>query len=128
LVVHVCTGVLKIKIQVMGKGDLKSRRGKLVNGSYGVRRRRKSNKPPIESVVADKKVEKAPVKKAKPASAAVKKPKEAPKATPKEASEVARMAVPQEEQKEAPKAAPKSAPKAVATKSPKAAKAASKEE
>jgi len=25
----------------MGKGDIKSKRGKIVNGSYGVRRRRK---------------------------------------------------------------------------------------
>lgn len=127
MVVHVCTGVLKIKIQVMGKGDLKSRRGKLVNRSYGVRRRRKSNKPPIESVIADKKVEKAPVKKAKPASAAVKKPKEVTNATPKEAPEVVKMAVPQEEPKEAPKAAPKSAPKVAAAKTTKAAKTAAKD-
>ncbi|QQU05174.1 30S ribosomal protein THX [Myroides odoratus] len=29
----------------MGKGDLKTRRGKIVNKSYGRRRPRKTNKP-----------------------------------------------------------------------------------
>ena len=29
------------KANAMGKGDIKSKRGKIVNGSYGVRRRRK---------------------------------------------------------------------------------------
>jgi 30S ribosomal protein S31 len=37
----------------MGKGDIKSKRGKIVNGSYGVRRRRKK---------ADKEVVKVEVK------------------------------------------------------------------
>ncbi|MBB1138068.1 30S ribosomal protein THX [Myroides sp. WP-1] len=29
----------------MGKGDLKTRRGKIVNNSYGKKRPRKANKP-----------------------------------------------------------------------------------
>lgn len=34
----------------MGKGDQKSRRGKVTNGSYGVKRLRKSAKPVAEVV------------------------------------------------------------------------------
>ena len=60
----------------MGKGDLKSRRGKLVNGSYGVRRRREKNQPvPMTAVKKVEKVEKAPAA-AKP-KAAPRKKKEA---------------------------------------------------
>lgn len=33
----------------MGKGDKKSKRGKIVNGSYGVRRRRKNKNNQIAS-------------------------------------------------------------------------------
>ncbi len=33
--------IYKSKITVMGKGDKKSRRGKIILGTYGVRRRRK---------------------------------------------------------------------------------------
>jgi ribosomal small subunit protein bTHX len=40
----------------MGKGDLKSRRGKLVNGSYGVRRRKNKSKP-VKNQVTIKRVE-----------------------------------------------------------------------
>ncbi len=39
----------------MGKGDQKSKRGKITNGSYGVRRLKKSAKP----VVAEEKPAKA---------------------------------------------------------------------
>jgi 30S ribosomal protein S31 len=64
----------------MGKGDLKSRRGKLVNGSYGVRRRRDKDRPVIKPVVAEKgvkaeKEEKMPVA----AKAATPKAKAAPR-------------------------------------------------
>jgi 30S ribosomal protein S31 len=38
----------------MGKGDKKSRRGKIVNGSYGVRRRKKK----VVKVVVKKKEKK----------------------------------------------------------------------
>jgi len=57
----------------MGKGDLKSRRGKLVNGSYGVRRRKKKDSSPVKPV-AIKKAVKAPAAKPK---AAPRKKKEA---------------------------------------------------
>lgn len=40
----------------MGKGDKKSRRGKIVNGSYGVRRPRKIKKrPTVEEKVSGRK-------------------------------------------------------------------------
>ncbi len=50
----------------MGKGDLKTRRGKIVNGSYGVRRPRKVYRYEVveESNVKAEKEEK-PAKKAK---------------------------------------------------------------
>ncbi|MBV6484203.1 MAG: hypothetical protein KFKLKKLM_00695 [Flavobacteriales bacterium] len=54
----------------MGKGDIKSKKGKITNGSYGVKRKRKSTKavvvkpkPKKEVVAKETKVEKAPVKK-----------------------------------------------------------------
>ncbi len=67
----------------MGKGDKKSRRGKITMGSYGVKRPRKKNKPAVvatKKVVAKKvatpKAEAAPkkvaVKKAAPKKAAKK--------------------------------------------------------
>ena len=66
----------------MGKGDKKSRRGKTVNGTYGVRRPRKKNK--TTAVVTTKK---ATSTKAKSTAAKVTadKPKAAakPKAAPK---------------------------------------------
>ncbi len=31
----------------MGKGDKKTRRGKIVNGTYGARRKRKADKKPV---------------------------------------------------------------------------------
>ncbi|SFC61867.1 RPS31 30S ribosomal protein S31 [Parapedobacter composti] len=34
----------------MGKGDKKSKRGKIVNGTYGKRRQRKKNKKKAETV------------------------------------------------------------------------------
>ncbi len=55
----------------MGKGDIKSKRGKIANGSYGVRRQRKSEAAYV-----------APVKKEKPAP----KPKEAAEETKVEAA------------------------------------------
>ncbi|MEK6449790.1 MULTISPECIES: 30S ribosomal protein THX [Myroides] len=33
----------------MGKGDLKTKRGKIVNKSYGVRRPKKANKPSTDT-------------------------------------------------------------------------------
>jgi|WetSurSiteA1Bulk_404760.scaffolds.fasta_scaffold140255_1 30S ribosomal protein S31 len=57
----------------MGKGDKKSKRGKIILGSYGVRRRRKAAKKIIPAVPApvEEKIEavaevKAEVKKAAP--------------------------------------------------------------
>lgn len=54
----------------MGKGDIKSKKGKITNGSYGVKRKRKSTKavvvkpkPKKEVVAKETKVDKAPVKK-----------------------------------------------------------------
>lgn len=54
----------------MGKGDIKSKKGKISNGSYGVTRKRKSTKkvaaapkPKKEVVAKAQKEEKAPVKK-----------------------------------------------------------------
>jgi 30S ribosomal protein S31 len=65
----------------MGKGDKKSRRGKLFQGSYGVRRRKKKNSPVAKPVAAvEKETEVKTVKpatpEAKPAKAAP--PKKAP--------------------------------------------------
>jgi 30S ribosomal protein S31 len=70
----------------MGKGDKKTRRGKITMGTFGVRRPRKRNKPVV--VVAAKKKTKAPAKpkvvaKAKPKTAAKAKPKATAKAKPK---------------------------------------------
>jgi 30S ribosomal protein S31 len=42
----------------MGKGDLKSKRGKIVNGSFGVRRRRKKTTKEVHAAA----VLKTPVK------------------------------------------------------------------
>lgn len=60
----------------MGKGDKKSRRGKITNGSYGVRRPRKKVKP--VTVKAEAKKPKAAAKKTTAKKAATK-----PKATAK---------------------------------------------
>ncbi len=30
----------------MGKGDIRSKRGKIIRGTFGVRRRKKNKKPP----------------------------------------------------------------------------------
>lgn len=57
----------------MGKGDKKTRRGKIIMGSYGVRRPRKKTKP---IVVAKKKP-------SAPAKATADKPKTKPKAVSK---------------------------------------------
>ena len=57
----------------MGKGDIKTRRGKIANGSYGVRRNRKEE---VKTLVA-------PVAVTKPAK------KEAPKARKAEVLELA---------------------------------------
>lgn len=55
---------------IMGKGDIKSKKGKITNGSYGVTRKRKSTKtvaatpkPKKEVVAKAPKEEKTPVKK-----------------------------------------------------------------
>lgn len=46
----------------MGKGDKKSKRGKIVNGSYGVRRPKKKNKKALVATPSEK-TEKKPAKK-----------------------------------------------------------------
>lgn len=46
----------------MGKGDKKSRRGKIVLGTYGVRRPRKTTKKIIPAVKAEPVAEKTEVK------------------------------------------------------------------
>jgi len=43
----------------MGKGDRKTRRGKLFKGSYGVRRRKKSSQKSYKPAVAKKTEEKS---------------------------------------------------------------------
>jgi 30S ribosomal protein S31 len=53
----------------MGKGDIKSRRGKIHNGSYGVRRPRKAEAASVTAVAAPKAEKKA----AAPKKAAAKK-------------------------------------------------------
>lgn len=67
----------------MGKGDKKSKRGKIILGTYGVRRQQKAKKTEIIPAVKAK----APVieEKVKPEKAAVKttKPKAAPKSAAK---------------------------------------------
>lgn len=78
----------------MGKGDIKSRRGKIWKGTYGVRRKRKKAhkafipvvkvKPEVAAVEAEeikKPVKKATAKKAAPAAEGEAKPKR--KAAPK---------------------------------------------
>lgn len=86
----------------MGKGDKKSKRGKIILGTYGVRRKKKAKK--IEIIPAAK--AKAPVieEKVKPVKAAVKaaKPKAAPKSAAKATEKSAEKAT-----KKAPKAASK---------------------
>ncbi len=52
----------------MGKGDKKSRRGKVTNGSYGKTRMRKASMPlydKVESAAVETKVEKKPAEKKK---------------------------------------------------------------
>lgn len=66
----------------MGKGDKKSKRGKIVNKSYGVRRPRKADKS-LKAVATqeEKVVVEAPPKETKPKAAAKpKKKKEEPAA------------------------------------------------
>ena len=63
----------------MGKGDKKSRRGKITMGTFGVRRPRKRNKP--NHVVVVKKTATKPATKAKPAAKKVTAKKAAPKKT-----------------------------------------------
>jgi len=38
----------------MGKGDKKTKRGKIISGSYGVRRPKKAVKPSVEKIVIEK--------------------------------------------------------------------------
>ena len=51
---------LKSKFNHMGKGDKKTKRGKIIQGSYGVTRKRKPSsgvsKLPVDAVVKEKKV------------------------------------------------------------------------
>jgi 30S ribosomal protein S31 len=66
----------------MGKGDKKTRRGKITMGTFGVRRPRKRNKPLV--VISTKKKPKAPAAKpkvaAKPKAKTTAKPKTTTKA------------------------------------------------
>jgi 30S ribosomal protein S31 len=66
----------------MGKGDKKSKRGKIIRGTYGVRRSQKTKKPVI---VASKVPAPAAEEKVKPVKTAVKttKTKTAPKSAAK---------------------------------------------
>ncbi|MCF8461119.1 MAG: 30S ribosomal protein THX [Flavobacteriales bacterium] len=60
----------------MGKGDIKSRRGKVANGSYGKRRQKKSGATHVAMKNIETpapKVKKEDVKEAAPKKAAVKK-------------------------------------------------------
>ncbi len=60
----------------MGKGDIKSRRGKVANGSYGKRRQKKSGATHVAIEKVEKsapKTKKEDVKEAAPKKAAVKK-------------------------------------------------------
>ena len=84
----------------MGKGDKKTRRGKITMGTFGVRRPRKKTKPVI--VVKKKAIAKAKVTADKPKVAAKSKPKVATKAKPKAAAK--------------PKATAKAKPKTAAKK------------
>lgn len=62
----------------MGKGDKKTRRGKVTNGSYGKTRMRKASVPlydKVESATEDKKEEKKVVAKKKTAPKKVAEPK-----------------------------------------------------
>lgn len=47
--------ITNIKISYMGKGDKKTRRGKITAGSYGVTRPKKKVKPTTEDKKKDKK-------------------------------------------------------------------------
>ncbi len=68
----------------MGKGDKKSKRGKIVLGTYGVRRRRKTSKksiPPVSAPIKEKAEEKVGEKaevKVKAKAEAKAEPKSAP--------------------------------------------------
>jgi 30S ribosomal protein S31 len=53
----------------MGKGDKKTKRGKIIMGSYGVSRKRKSSSTAAPKKASAKKTEKAAPKKAAPAKA-----------------------------------------------------------
>ncbi|MCU0410704.1 MAG: 30S ribosomal protein THX [Bacteroidales bacterium] len=77
----------------MGKGDKKSKRGKIILGTYGVRRSQKAKKAVVVPAVKAK----APVvveEKVKPVKAAVKttKPKAAPKSAAKPAAKTTEKA------------------------------------
>jgi 30S ribosomal protein S31 len=86
----------------MGKGDKKSKRGKIVIGSFGVRRARKKKKA---EVVTIKKVKPAPVSEVEePVSVPV---KTAAKKTAKKAPEAVEVAP---EKPKAPKTKKKAAP------------------
>jgi len=62
----------------MGKGDKKTKRGKIVIGSYGVRRPRK-NKPALAATATKQKAETKPKVKAEPKAKVKAEPKETAK-------------------------------------------------
>jgi ribosomal small subunit protein bTHX len=77
----------------MGKGDKKSRRGKLFQGSYGVRRRRKPLKMNVEKkviksspVISDPEVVEKPVEKVHKAPKSIKDSPQPKAAKPSEAA------------------------------------------
>ncbi len=61
----------------MGKGDKKSKKGKIFIGSYGNSRKRKSNKPAAKAVAVPSVVEVAAVVEEKPKAKRTTKKKEA---------------------------------------------------
>jgi 30S ribosomal protein S31 len=73
----------------MGRGDIKTKKGKRTAGSYGVSRKRKEVKPVIEAKTkkAEESEPKATEDKAEPKKAAAKKPAVAKKPTAKKAAD-----------------------------------------
>ena len=67
----------------MGKGDKKTKRGKITRGTFGVRRRRKRNKPIAVVIAPEPKAKAEPKTKAKPKAKAESKAKAEPKAKAK---------------------------------------------
>ena len=95
---------------IMGKGDKKTKRGKITMGTFGVRRPRKKTKPYV--VVKKKATTTAKITEDKPKAATKAKPKAATKAKPKAATKAKPKEATKAKPKEATKAKPKEATKA----------------